>query len=298
MDLPTEMPPAEVKTFIGATSTREVAPETRKEVGVVRFGAAQLHAVPSAGHPQDAYLVRVNVELDLAPGTDGPRWAEAGFEFTTAGVSVLDAVPRSVRSAQPQSTYRLNPQLNFVTDPADAAGGWTAPLGPQDPVTEAFGIGYSRFRWRWTATGPHGVSPGPRGGWLVLLVPPGSPQLGLRHVATYWSAELDDEDDLEPGCDPVERSITLPTAAPSRARAAFPGAEQLEVIRRLGGSWTDLAVLVGVPAHESARFPRGDEPRHLWQWLAERDLVADLPTALAMIGREDLAVLLPPAAPR
>jgi hypothetical protein len=70
------------------------------------------------------------------------------------------------------------------------------------------------------------------------------------------------------------------------------------VIRRLGDSWTDLAVLFGVPAHESARFSPGDEPRHLWRWLEERDLLADLPKALVEIGRVDLAGLLPPTEPR
>ena len=292
MDHPTEMPPAEVKAFLCTPSTRDLLPATRVEVGVVRFGAAQIHAVPAGSHREDAYLVRVNIELDLAPGVGGPQWAEAGFEFTTPGVSVLDAVPRSVRSAEPQSTYRLSSQLNFVTDPADAAGDWSAPLGPQHPVTEALGIGYPRFRWRWTATDPAGVSPGPRGGWFVLLVPPGSREVGFRHVAAYWLADLNHTKDMEPGCDPVERLITLPQPVRTRSRSAFPGTVQLEVLRRLGDSWTDLAVYVGVRAHEIDRFPRGDEPRRLWQWLEARGRLTDLPWALKEIGRADLASLL------
>ena len=72
----------------------------------------------------------------------------------------------------------------------------------------------------------------------------------------------------------------------------IPGAVKLEIIHRLHFDWQDLADLVGVPHYETYRFPSGDEPRALWQWLESRGRLRELAGALDEIGRTDLADLL------
>ncbi|MFG1608301.1 hypothetical protein [Actinoplanes sp. NPDC049265] len=92
------------------------------------------------------------------------------------------------------------------------------------------------------------------------------------------------------------RLLRPAAAATSATRPAgvVPGRVKLEVVRRLTYDWQDLADIVGVPAHEARRFRPGDEPRGLWDWLADRDRLGDLPGALHRIGRGDLAGLLTP----
>ena len=81
---------------------------------------------------------------------------------------------------------------------------------------------------------------------------------------------------------------------PAPVAAGVPGPVKLDVVRRLTYDWQDLADLVGLPAYVTRRFRPGDEPRELWAWLEARNRLADLPGALADIGRTDLADLLRP----
>jgi hypothetical protein len=67
---------------------------------------------------------------------------------------------------------------------------------------------------------------------------------------------------------------------------------QREFARRLGESWKDLADHLGVRPDEVRRFPRGDEPRAIWEWLTDRRRLRGLPDALDAIGRDDLAAVL------
>ncbi|GLY93331.1 hypothetical protein [Actinoplanes sp. NBRC 103695] len=94
------------------------------------------------------------------------------------------------------------------------------------------------------------------------------------------------------------RLLTPATRAPRPSTRAqlIPGMVKLEIVRRLTYDWQDLADVVGVPSHETGRFRSGDEPRGLWDWLAARDRLGDLPRALDEIGRPDLAGLLRPYA--
>jgi nucleoside phosphorylase len=69
---------------------------------------------------------------------------------------------------------------------------------------------------------------------------------------------------------------------------------KLQVLQRLDYDWIDLADYVGVPAFQRAQFGPGEGARGVWEWLDRRDRLGDLPTALADIGREDLAELFRP----
>jgi len=280
------MRPAVVRTFLTEARSRDFTDGPGTDLGLVRFGGWQIHPVPSAEYTQDAYLLRVNIDIVLDPGTARPGWVEAGFDFATAGVAVLDAVPRVVRSAEPARQYRLSPTLNFL--PARAGEPADRPIGldPQAPEVDAYGTGGPGFSWRWSAGG--GVAPGHRGGWLVLLAPAGTGEVRLRPWAAFAPPPGSGR---RPGCDPVDRVVALPRPGNRRTGAQFAGRAALEFTRRLGDSWLDLATVLAVPAHARARFGTGRQAHDLWQWLEIRDELATLPDALEAIDRPDLAKL-------
>ncbi|MTE13674.1 NB-ARC domain-containing protein [Nocardia aurantiaca] len=66
---------------------------------------------------------------------------------------------------------------------------------------------------------------------------------------------------------------------------------RLEFQCRLGASWEDLAVLLGIKPYVSDGFAQGREASGIWRWLEERQRLAELPDALIHIDRTDLAAL-------
>jgi len=69
---------------------------------------------------------------------------------------------------------------------------------------------------------------------------------------------------------------------------------KLNVCRRLGADWHDLADYFQIPPHERTRFERGREPQGVWEWLADRARLPELREALAVIGRTDLLEFVSP----
>ena len=84
------------------------------------------------------------------------------------------------------------------------------------------------------------------------------------------------------------------TAPPPRRAGTVPGPTKVQVVRRLTYDWQDLADYLGIAVHEVRRFRAGDEGYDVWAWLESRNRLAELPDALAGIGRGDLADLLRP----
>lgn len=181
----------------------------RMELGSVRFGGWQIQPVPAAEFAGDAYLVRAAFDIERAPMSSPAMWVEVGLEF--AGASVLDAVPQQVRTAVPARRHELTPGLTFAPSPNG-----TVPVGPLGPAIDVSGIGTSRLRWRYTAAGPHGLTPGTRTGWFVLLAPRGAEKITVRALATYQPAPVDSMG-FEPGSEPVRRTVRLPRH-PARTR--------------------------------------------------------------------------------
>ncbi|MFD0524500.1 hypothetical protein [Paractinoplanes durhamensis] len=83
----------------------------------------------------------------------------------------------------------------------------------------------------------------------------------------------------------------LPARPPERPAGKLPGAVRLDVVHRLVDDWVKLADLAEVPRYDRARFPAGDEPRRVLDWLEERGRLAELPELLDKIDRPDLATL-------
>lgn len=289
---PDDSPLAIVSLFAGTGVTRDFDAGPRMRIGRVRFGGWQVEPRPSERYIQDAYLVRVTFDILLAPGVPGPRWAEVGFAFRTAGVVVLDAVPRAGRSDQSR-LYTLTSALNFTESPSRDPDEAVVPLDAEQAAVQVFGIADVEIRWRYTASGPEGVPPGTRTGWLVLLVPPGTPEVEVAPLAHY---ELADQRELECTTDARPRVVALrrqpDRSARPGAHGGYSGQQKLEFVRRLGSDWADVADLLEVPIHVQKRFEKGGEPRDLWNWLADRSRLGELPGALDAAGRTDLAAHL------
>jgi hypothetical protein len=79
----------------------------------------------------------------------------------------------------------------------------------------------------------------------------------------------------------------------------FSGRQKLAFGRRLGQNWPDLAIYFDIPADQQKGFAPGREPHGIWDWLAARNRLAELPEALRYIEREDIVVevLEPPPTP-
>jgi hypothetical protein len=67
---------------------------------------------------------------------------------------------------------------------------------------------------------------------------------------------------------------------------------KVQVCRRLGPDWADLADYFEVPPYERARFRAGLEPDALWEWLERRGRLDQLGLALRLVDRRDLAEIL------
>jgi hypothetical protein len=92
---------------------------------------------------------------------------------------------------------------------------------------------------------------------------------------------------------------TLAVEGPSLGgRVVYPGPVKVEVCRRLGRDWVDLADYVMVPAADRSAFAQGREASGIWEWLHERLRLGELSPALRALGRADLADLLDAAAGR
>jgi tetratricopeptide (TPR) repeat protein len=67
------------------------------------------------------------------------------------------------------------------------------------------------------------------------------------------------------------------------------GLQKLQLFRRVGEDWHDLAVVCEIPVD---RLTRGFEAHDIWDWLERRGRLSELPTMLAAIGRRDLVEFL------
>jgi hypothetical protein len=73
---------------------------------------------------------------------------------------------------------------------------------------------------------------------------------------------------------------------------APPGPVRIELCRRLGEDWEDLAVYFDIPMDRRRRFTPGRECHGILAWLEERASLDRLAEGLLGIGRDDLVALL------
>ena len=72
----------------------------------------------------------------------------------------------------------------------------------------------------------------------------------------------------------------------------YDGKTKNEVCNRLHSDWQTLADQLDIPEHARRRFERGFEPQGVWEWLKDREQLANLAPALTAIGRDDLIEIL------
>jgi hypothetical protein len=156
-------------------------------IGAVRLGNWQVQPVDATEEARggdDAYLVRINYELNLEPGFPPVEWLEVGFDVTGADpVTVVDAVPHPTTGSRPATSYTLGRLLNLL--PAAGNSPAHVHLPATTGVIDVFGIGGQKVRWRHRAEGDEGVRPGSHVAWAVLLVPAGTESLQVEFSARY-----------------------------------------------------------------------------------------------------------------
>lgn len=85
-----------------------------------------------------------------------------------------------------------------------------------------------------------------------------------------------------------DNSSTVSSSS-SPGSPSFVAPPKLVFRQRLGDSWPALADALRIPAHDCAKFTKGEEPSHIWEWLKDRNKLDLLDPALRAIDRGDLA---------
>jgi hypothetical protein len=92
----------------------------------------------------------------------------------------------------------------------------------------------------------------------------------------------------------IEHSILRADHPPASAVGTghAGGAAKIEISRRLGPDWQDVADYFEIPTDQRRGFAPGREPQGVWEWLESRERLLQLAEALRYIGRDDLAEML------
>jgi nucleoside phosphorylase len=87
----------------------------------------------------------------------------------------------------------------------------------------------------------------------------------------------------------VLRRISAKRLTDAGEDLTVPGPAMLSICWALVDDWTKLAYYFEIPRHDQLGFRPGHEPMRIWEWLAVRRRLHELPAALMFIGRRDLA---------
>ena len=94
---------------------------------------------------------------------------------------------------------------------------------------------------------------------------------------------------------PIECSGTSrvqPKVVPTKVVSNLSGPVKIQLCRRLGDDWSDLADYFEIPEYHRRRFTKGRECQDILEWLRERDRLHSLAGALEFIDRPDLVNIL------
>jgi hypothetical protein len=157
-------------------------------IGVLELNPWQIHPLAAASHAPvngDAYLIKINYELDLDTDLYDGLWYEVAFAFDAENgpVSVLDAVPGAAPAPREEQAYIVDQYLQLSPVPTATPKSIRLPAG--DDVTKVFGIGRSTVRWGHRAPRGDVLRPGSRAAWAVLLVPSDCAAVTVEFSARY-----------------------------------------------------------------------------------------------------------------
>lgn len=164
----------------------------------IRLGNVVVHgmridSLPGAPAGHDAYLIKVNYDIDFDAGAPSPKWSDIGLRFTTHDVLVNDALPRSVTEKSPPVRFAVTTELDFIRFEPDLSGRVLydhVPMPSVTPTVDCRDIGSPGVRWRRTGA----VGAGSHIGWLTIITPIGCQELSGEVTVDY---ALDPSDNLD-----------------------------------------------------------------------------------------------------
>ncbi|MDX6740418.1 SEFIR domain-containing protein [Actinocorallia sp. A-T 12471] len=182
--------------------------------GVIELSPWQIHPLPPGSHTAidgDAYLIKINYELELDGDLHDGQWFEVGFAFQAAEgtVSVLDAVPGASSAPREERAYLVDQYLQLAQVPLATPN--SVGLPASDDVTNVFGIGRSSVRWGHRPPRGGVLGPGSRAAWAVVLVPTGCTEVNVEFSARYRMS-LEFALDFDPLDSSGEFTLELPNA--------------------------------------------------------------------------------------
>lgn len=90
----------------------------------------------------------------------------------------------------------------------------------------------------------------------------------------------------------VAEQILVGRSREGREVVVYTGRTKVNVCRRLGAQWRDLADMVDIPHADRRTFERGYEAQGVWEWLEDRGRLGELAAVLRELDRHDLVALL------
>lgn len=255
-------------------------------IGALRLRNWQVHPIST---PQDmfdnmdGYLVKINYELRLEPGSPMMTWFEIGFGFgdeESDPVMVLDALPHTTPAPQGATSYVLNQYLNLV--PHGDGSLTHAHLPATTSTVDVFGIGGQEARWRHSSDSRNGVRPGSHVAWVVLMVPAGITEQRVEVSARYDLRTGGDVDylptqrpsvfrlrlvDLPIDCTVFEPSLSTEaarTVVEHRPRVFISYAHEDPEHKAQAHHFGDLLLRCGIDAHMDQWEAPKRKDWHLW----------------------------------
>jgi hypothetical protein len=156
---------------------------TELKIGAFALHSLRVDTLVVAADDHDAYLVKLNYEVEFAPDAPKPLWAELGVACTTDGVLVSDAWPRTVTEPAEPTRLAVTALLDFITYRPDLADLLhdQIPVPALTPAITAFGIGGPRAGWRHSGD----IRPESHSGWLIVTTPTDCREVHMRAIGNY-----------------------------------------------------------------------------------------------------------------
>lgn len=91
----------------------------------------------------------------------------------------------------------------------------------------------------------------------------------------------------------LSENISLPKPVQGLREVKLAGPARLELIKHLNDRWSDLRIFLDIPRADVSKWPRGEEPERLLDWLEQRGRLGELRPAFKALGYDDLLKYLP-----
>lgn len=232
--------------------------------------------------------------VDYEPGKVRPEGIERRYEVFQTSDILRELAQRAQQGSWKNGILVRNPTGKSVSDTAVHFGVFGS--GAKVIADSAAGEDLSSIWPRMLAVEMEGA-----GLALAAHRAGGDIQIGLVKAVSDWADEEKDDSWQEYAADSaaafafaIVALIPIDAQAPRSEAATEPdvvysGRLEIEVCRRLGKEWLELAVCLEVPHYDRDKFEGANACFDLLSYLKRRKRLRFLETALRDIGREDLA---------